>query len=216
MPTSTTTVSPEKGSHTLPCISLSPAFESPVQTVHGWREEKRASQDSGQESYRALVSFFGCHICGIGIGPGHHEQELYVLPVWSAHLCLLDERKRVEHECLTICGGCANRQGLTDEHLAAPAHVWDHPSTSYTQIKHQVTAFAWFWQVLMLFFDGLWALPSILSRTLGVFIEETLTRWREERPVPRTTTLAPPVKKERDHPLSWLAPKQERKGLAFL
>lgn len=101
-------------------------WESPVETTKGWRHYKSAEKSAGMESAcdQVLVKYFTCDLCEIGIGPDHHEQELYFLPIVEGKECLVDTVTIIKHKCLQICGGCARNRHLSEEHCIIPETLW--------------------------------------------------------------------------------------------
>ena len=138
--------------HSSPSVVLPThkGWESPaLQSTKDWRAEKKAEHSAYQET-RALVDFFSCDICGIGMGPGHYEQEVYLYPVYECIMCILDDEDYSEThiflDCLTVCGTCAGRKRLADLHLVVSSCQWQE---SYTRLLKEVSTLAQAWRALL-------------------------------------------------------------------
>jgi|SRR5579884_236024 len=102
-----------------------------VESVRGWRQQQRAERDAGIVSSmsQVLIPFFRCTLCGICIGPGYYEQELYVYPVApGATICLRDDAMHTftDGVWLLVCGGCARhrRRGIPEFFRVVDASCW--------------------------------------------------------------------------------------------
>ncbi|PZW21107.1 hypothetical protein EI42_05643 [Thermosporothrix hazakensis] len=90
---------------------------SQVESSTFWHENRRAELAAGLKPQKRL--FFPihfCSLCGIGIGPGHLEQEIYIFFVPEGYtLCDKDDncfQVQEGGELFFICGGCARTKKL--------------------------------------------------------------------------------------------------------
>lgn len=82
-----------------------------VETTAGWREITRGDRSARLQEARIVQSKYYCQLCGIYIGPGYYEQEMYLwfVPpgrnVYNArrNCCI----RHKEWMWIRLCGGCA-------------------------------------------------------------------------------------------------------------
>lgn len=87
-------------------------FESPIQSSGEWHDQKEAERDAGLTPIPE-VSFTQCEICGIDIGIGYYEQEMYLYPVVNKKIRVSNDAILLyNHDWLEVCGSCAYRKQL--------------------------------------------------------------------------------------------------------
>lgn len=109
----------------LPPVQQQEVYASPVQSVSAWRKQAKAEASAGlEQSGQVLVSLYGCDICGIQIGPGFYEQELFLYPLRNTTITR-DKPVHYSSAILYTCGGCARRRHLPEWlRVVQPAH-WE-------------------------------------------------------------------------------------------
>lgn len=107
-------------------------YDSPVQSPKAWHRDRVAEHSASLEPVPATipVKIDSCSLCGIGIGPGHVETELYLYPVRDQWIC--DENDNyvfITNEWLVCCGGCArhSRRDLPDALCLIDYREWTAP-----------------------------------------------------------------------------------------
>lgn len=139
LPPSTRLLDAIPGGITPPPIPL-PYFESPVQRVRDWRHQDKAERSAGLKTPSVLVSSFICQVCGVHVGKGHVEIELYFWPVIGQRVCLVDRIRFLEFAGLLVCGGCARRRNLSESLLLVPGEIWQRHtilSRQYIEPRYQ-------------------------------------------------------------------------------
>jgi len=102
-----------------------PGHPVKVSTVSEWRRETRAAESAGQVRRQVDVPFFKCQVCGIMIGEGYVETELYLWPVCNQQVCLEEDYFQISSPLvLNVCGGCARRRQLPETLLAIRPEYW--------------------------------------------------------------------------------------------
>lgn len=159
-------------SHLFPVLFPCEPFESPVETVSAWRHQAKGEKAAGLTSAREhiVLDFYRCDLCGIGIGPRHHEKELYFCPIFERKELLggdpwiAERATQVRSRALRICGGCARHRRIPENFLLISEDLWKAKADEISQVRQSIDHFLlWIDRILITIWFALYGFPLSFS-----------------------------------------------------